>query len=412
MSYHDDVRKPRGNARMARCCVALVMLLTLGSLVPGSATATATSQFAVQEPDQDVQVPDVTATSVFVYDPESGVTLYAKDPDRQQQVGSIAKVMTALVTIEHVNGDEEVTIQEDDMLDNPTYSNMQLQVGDTLRVDQLLYGLLLPSGGDAAWALARYVGIQLSGSDETQVATAAFMDEMNAHAMELGLENTHFTNPDGADSEEAHSTAREVALMFAEMQDSDLLTEILEQPGYSFTSVGPEARSYTSDTTNQLLNQYGIDGSKTGSTVAAGGCVVLHRDINGGESSVIVSILGSDLEYDENFMQVADERWEDATALIEGMDSEFAWVDPASGEIFPGLGDELAIWDVEMQNPPSIPLPTNGSATPVYQLVLTPGENGIAGQVQFYVDGQTVGDVPVFTQGADQSNLTHNGEGG
>lgn len=268
-----------------------------------------------------VDVPEVTAQSVFALDPDTGEIILEQAGETRMPIGSITKVMTALVVIEHADLDETVTITNDDLV-GPGYSAMGLQPGDTLTVEQLLTGMLVVSGGDAAKALARHVGEGMATTDGSAEAVAAFVDAMNDKASELGLDDTQFANPDGEDSDEAWSTARDVATMFAALQENPTLAGMASEESYDFTSVGPEATPYTGQSTNQLAGEDGVTGAKTGSTVEAGGCVVLAREGASGVTE-IVAILGSDLEYDENWVAIVDERWTDAQVVMEAIDSHW-----------------------------------------------------------------------------------------
>lgn len=278
-----------------------------------------------------LDIPAVTAGSVFAYDIATGEVIYSANADEWRPVGSLAKIMTALVTLDHRRLDAEVVVSEADMI-APGYSTMWLQVGDTLTVEQLLTGLLLSSGGDAARALGRDIGTGLSGSDDPAIAVAAFVDAMNGRAADLGLTGTRFANPDGEDSADAWSTAHDVALMFGAVQEQPVLTGILAQVEYGFVSVGPERREYGGLTTNELAGLHGITGAKTGSTEAAGGCLVLARTANQGRTTVIIALLGSNLVYDETGMQIEDDRWTDATTLIEEIDARWTWDDSGPDE--------------------------------------------------------------------------------
>ena len=323
------------------------------------------------------------------------------------QIGSTVKVATALVVMKHGNPADEVLIDELDTVDITVYSNMQLQAGDTLTVGTLLYGLLLPSGNDGALALARHVGSQLCGCEDRNDAVGAFVQAMNDYAAELGLENTKFTNPGGIDAENTYSSARDIAILFGELMQNERLAGIVAEPAYSFFSAGPENRNYQESTTNRLLGQLGVIGGKTGTTGEAGACVVLARQMNGGASTVITAVLGSDVAYQDNMIvEGSDLRWDDARAIFGAMDQQFAWVTPGAEGTFPGLAEEMAVWQVQFNNPPTIPYPTSG-ATAAYQLILDgSGAGDESGMVRLFYDQQQVGNVPVYASSARSSMST------
>lgn len=295
-----------------------------------------------------LDVPDVTASSVFAFDPDTGEVILERNADERRLIGSVVKIATALVVVDHLEPDEEIVIASSDMVP-PGFSAMGLQPGDTLTVRQLLTGLLVASGGDAAQALAREVGGQLAGSDDPVTAVAAFVTAMNDKAAELSLNDTQFANPDGDDSDDSWSTAHDVAMMYARMTAHPLLAELAALPDYAFTSVGPEATPYAGTSTNQLVGQYGVLSAKTGSTEAAGGCLVLARSIPGGSGTEIVAILGADLAYDETWTPTVDERWNDAVAVMETIDA--GWT--------PG---QNLIADVATEAPVAAAFPAQGQA--------------------------------------------------
>lgn len=339
-----------------------------------------------------IQAPDVTAQGVYAYDLDTGIALFAKNEHERMPIGSVVKVLTALVVVKHAELDEEVVIVEDDLVDNPAYSNMQLQVGDTLTVSQLLYGLLIPSGSDGANALARHVGGIITGSDDPIAQLDGFVAEMNAFIAEQGLENTRFTNPHGLDAPNNYSTAYDTAILSGLLMQNEFLASVVGEPGYSFVSAGQEARQYQGQATNQLLGQSGVVGIKTGSTDDAGGCVVLARQMNDGNATVITSVIGADLTYDENSMIAVDERWNDAQRLFSFMDSTFAWQPLSDPSTFANLPTELSVWNVQVAGSPTIPVTTGADITTQYQLALN-ADGG--GAIEIYFNQDRVGTLPL-----------------
>jgi serine-type D-Ala-D-Ala carboxypeptidase (penicillin-binding protein 5/6) len=387
-----------------RSAALLALIIALVLTAPFGAGAVPAKPNPV-ETGFGIEPPQVTAKSIYVFDMTSGIELYAKDPDQRLQVGSIVKIATALVVMENAELDEQVVIQESDLVDVLEYSNMALTAGDTLSVSQLLYGLLIPSGNDGARALARHVGGKLSGSDDAEVATDAFVKRMNAYAAELGLKNTRFTVPDGVDTPNSYSTAHDVAILGSELMKNEFLASVVSEPAYRFISVGPEQRVYEKETTNQRLNVNGVVGIKTGTTGEAGGNVVLARDVNNGNSMVIMAIIGSAHSYDSGL----DDRWADADALIANMDSTFTWSTPDNAELLPGLSEEMGVWDVQFQNPPAVPIPSGGGIALGYQLQVGPQTEAgkQAGAVHLYYGDQEVGAIPIYQVGEQAGHMPH-----
>lgn len=347
-----------------------------------------------------IAAPAVSAQAVYVMDATSGIPLYSKNPDERRPIGSVVKIMTALVTLKYVENpdQEQVKIIETDPVE-PGYSTMNLQVGDTLTVTQLLYGLMLPSGGDAANALCRHVGAIISGVEgQPGIACESFVNEMNAYAAELGLDNSRFTNPDGRDADNAYSSAQDVYVMTEAMTRDDKLMGIIQNPAYRFNSVGPENREYVADSTlgPHLIN--GVIGGKTGSEQDAGGNVALIREVNGGSNRVIVVVMGSTLEYDENLMPTVDTRWDDVNTIISAMDSQFTWTDPSQAGVIPGLSEQMMVWDVRLQNPPAIPVPSGAGVNIAFQMQVGPVANTgePAGTLHLFYGDTPVGELPLY----------------
>lgn len=395
-------RHPSANWKKCYPLIVTIVFTLLASLSPAGLVTAAPGETGERRPERAIDPPSVSARAVFSFDLASGVVLYQKNPTERMQVGSTVKVATALVVMKHGNLDDEVLILESDEVDWTMYSNMQLRAGDTLTVGTLLYGLLLPSGGDGANALARHVGSTISGSDDPKTAIDAFVKAMNDLATELGLKNSRFANPSGIDAENSYSSAQDIAILFGELMKNETLAGIVAEPAYSFNSVGPESRQYQAETTNELLGQRGVIGGKTGSTADAGGCVVLARQMNNGANTVVTAIIGADLTYDDAGKVTEDARWDDARKILGDMDARFIWVVPGVEGAFPGLAEEMTAWQVEFRDPPTVPVPTGDDTPATYQLVLGPpvaaGER--CGSVELLVGGSAVGSIPVYQSGA------------
>ena len=204
-----------------------------------------------------------TAQSAILLHADTGQVLYEKDADTPALIASTTKVMTALVVLEHCGLEESVEIR-------PEYtgiegSSMYLAAGQSYTVKQLLYGLLLVSGNDAAVALACY----------TAGSTERFAEMMNEKAARLGLENTHFENPHGLDGQAHYSTARDLAVIMRAAMDNADFADIC---GTKAVTVG----RLTFVNHNKLLWRYqGCIGGKTGYTMAAGRSLVTCAERDG-----------------------------------------------------------------------------------------------------------------------------------
>ncbi|HET9111479.1 MAG TPA: D-alanyl-D-alanine carboxypeptidase family protein [Ktedonobacterales bacterium] len=150
--------------------------------------------------------PSVVASAAFLFDANTGLALYSKNADAELPQASCTKVMTALVAVEHGKLDQVITVGADaHALVGPDSSYMGLGVGEKLTLRDLLYGLMLPSGNDAAVAIA----------DGVAGSVPAFVALMNQRAQQLGLTHTHFINPHGLDAPGHYTSARDLAALAA-----------------------------------------------------------------------------------------------------------------------------------------------------------------------------------------------------
>lgn len=198
---------------------------------------------------------EVSAKSAVLYDAVSHRILFEKNADARLPVASTTKTMTALIVLENAQLTDIVTIKREHTL--PEGSSMYLRAGEKLSVEALLYGLLLMSGNDAAVALADYCG----GMD-------GFTAKMNDKAAELGLLNTHFTNPHGLDDEQHYSTARDMAVLSCACMENAVFREIVS------TRAKSVAGRYMTNHNRLLKTLRGAQGIKTGFTKRSGRCLL------------------------------------------------------------------------------------------------------------------------------------------
>ena len=197
-----------------------------------------------------------SAESAILLDAQTGRVIYEKNPDKQGLIASTTKIMTALVICEQSNVLDRVRIPKEAV--GIEGSSMYLREGEILTVQDLLYGLMLHSGNDAAVALAIYCG----GTVE------CFAELMNDKAHRLGMHDTHFVNPNGLDSPGHYSTARDMAILAAYAMQNPIFAKTVST---KTVTVGQR----TLRNHNKLLWQLeGADGVKTGFTKAAGRILV------------------------------------------------------------------------------------------------------------------------------------------
>ena len=234
-------------------------------------------------------LPDIDAPNAFVMG-KNGTVYYARSADEQVKIASITKVMTAILAVENCKMDEKITVSNAAAaVGNSTAGLLE---GDELTVEQALRGLMIPSGNDAAIALAEHVGKKLD--PKTKDAIATFVKAMNERAKKLGCTGTLFENPHGLDFDEwagdMHSTAHDVALMMQEAMKDDTIREVMasKDPWIEVTGADGSDHSHSMDTHNVLLGQDGNIGGKTGTTDDAGYCFASAYNRDGDEIYTVV----------------------------------------------------------------------------------------------------------------------------
>ena len=207
--------------------------------------------------------PETSAASAILMEADGGTVLYESNADAQMLIASTTKIMTALVVLEQCSPDEPVTVSA--VHTAVEGSSMYLQPGQTCTVEELLYGLMLVSGNDAALALAEHT----SGSVE------GFAALMNEKAAALGCENTAFVNPHGLNAEGHYSSARDLARIMAAAMENERFCSIAGAKTYTFGE-----QTYRNH--NRLLwSCDGVIAGKTGYTMAAGRTLVSCAERNG-----------------------------------------------------------------------------------------------------------------------------------
>ncbi|MCT9930886.1 D-alanyl-D-alanine carboxypeptidase [Planotetraspora sp. A-T 1434] len=215
--------------------------------------------------------PPVTAREAYLVDATAGTIQFAKRDTRRVPVASLTKVMTAYVVRKQARLDDVITITKADVRHAATSGATQagLRAGERLTVRDLLYGLMLPSGADAAHALAERYG----------PGTPRFVAKMNAAARSLGLADTRYANPDGMPSS-AYSTARDQAALAGLALKDPVIATIAKSREQVLRKTGLH-RAHVWHNTNKLLGDDGTLGLKTGYTQKAGYCLTFAAVRNG-----------------------------------------------------------------------------------------------------------------------------------
>ena len=228
----------------------------------------------------------ISAEKALVLDGSTGRELYEKRADSRSLIASTTKIMTALVICEQTNVLDRVRIPEQAV--GIEGSSLYLKAGEVLTVQDLLYGLMLHSGNDAAVALAIYCGGTVEG----------FAELMNDKAHRLGMYNTHFVNPHGLDAPDHYSTARDMAILAAYAMENPIFARTV-----STKTVTAGDRTFRNH--NKLLwTLEGADGVKTGFTKSAGRILVSSCTRQGRRLVAVTINDGNDWQDHRNLMEV------------------------------------------------------------------------------------------------------------
>ena len=226
--------------------------------------------------------PTLNSRRYAIYDRLSGRCIYGKDENKQTAMASTTKIMTSIIIVENCNLEDTVTITS--KAAGTGGSRLGLHTDDKITVNDLLYGLMLRSGNDAAVALA----IHTAGSVEE------FAKLMNKKAEELGLKNTHFVTPHGLDNSEHYTTAYELAVITDYALKNEIIAKVVKTKS---TTIKINGNSMQINNTNELLgNVEGVYGVKTGFTNNAGRCLV--TSVKRGDMDLIIVVLGADTRKD------------------------------------------------------------------------------------------------------------------
>ncbi len=241
--------------------------------------------------------PDIVAPAAVVVDLGTGSVVWGKDLHTMRPPASVTKIATTLAALDMAPLDRKITIQQSDLIGE---SSMGVEAGESLTLESLLYGLLLPSGNDAATAIARGLGYKVGDTDPKQ-SIARFVEAMNTKARTLGTRETHFVNPHGLDEMGHLTSASDLGILGAAFAANPVAMHISGTVAY-------DGFGHTVHTTNKLLydGRYSsVIGGKTGLTDEAGYTLVEIASKNG--RRMLSVELGT----------TADAFWTDAMHLLD-----------------------------------------------------------------------------------------------
>ncbi len=360
-----------------RAAVLALFVVCIILFIPVFTPALPCAVIQVTSCDEDVFRSDdavyVPASAAVLMDADSGRVLFAKNEKKRLPMASTTKIMTCLIASECLDPDDVVTVPKEAV--GVEGSSIYLEEGEKLTVRELLYGLMLRSGNDAASAVA----IAVSGSVD------GFVDLMNLKAKSLGLEDTHFMNPSGLPAEDHYTTARDLARLASYALKNEL-----------FASVAGEKRVAVSDgkrylvNRNKLLFTYdGMIGVKTGYTPEAGKCLVTAAKRNG------VTLVAVTLN-DGNV-------WNSHTALLDyGFDNFESVQVPRIEAVYNVYGGVTDFVKVSSQSGVCVTLPKGAELRiDVYEnvtLYAPVKQDDVVSYAEMICGNETVGYVPLYAE--------------
>lgn len=254
---------------------------------------------------------DVDAEAAILLDAETNEVLYYKNAVQAEFPASTAKLLTSLVALSMCSVDEQVTLGDELSMIASDSTRANLISGEVLTIHNLLEGMLLPSGNDAAYAVAAYVGRKslVKPDASKEEAVEEFIRLMNEYAAELGVKNSCFKTPDGYDAIGQYTTAYDMGLIGVAAANNEIITEISQKS--KSRNIFISGRDVTWINTNKLITQYSGQyyskaiGLKTGTSTMAGRCLIAAAEQDG--KRVVCVVMDSS----------SAGRWEDAISLLQ-----------------------------------------------------------------------------------------------
>lgn len=227
-----------------------------------------------------IKPPVIEAKSALIFDLSTTQVFYAKNINEKLPMASLTKIMTAIVALENKRKDDKYNVISDNLVGE---DSMGLTSGEVLSLEELLYGLILPSGNDAAEVLAA----------NYPKGREAFVAAMNNKAKALGLKDTNFTNPSGLQGDgKQYTTAYDLLIVtnYA-LEHFPLFRTVVQTPYYTISQTSTHTQFYLENETNLLTSYPGVKGVKTGYTPEAGLCLVTYLEYKG--QRILAILLGS-----------------------------------------------------------------------------------------------------------------------
>jgi D-alanyl-D-alanine carboxypeptidase len=344
-----------------RAMIGAVLLL---ALLPGP---------ALRVSAQATELDGISSKRYIVIDADTGEVFVEHNADQEAAMASLTKIFTTIEALERGDLSERITTDSSDLFDSNS-TTMGFGPNETFSLQDLLYGMMLPSGNDAAHAIARAIGYQDGDTDDQAVQN--FVDDMNQRNANMGLTHTHLVNPHGWGVDGHYSTARDLATFTMYALKYPMFRQLIGATDYT-TSDG----YYYVTNSNKLLNNYpGLIGGKTGYDDDAGYCLieVATRD---GSTMISVTLDGEapDIWYQDNAMLLDYAFEAKAERLASGKQiagDVVSYRDPDAAQILAQSrgGNSIGLAPVASASPP-----TEANATPAAQATVAPGPDDTRG---------------------------------
>lgn len=326
--------------------------------------------------------------SAIVMEASTGTILYQKNADEAHYPASITKIMTALIALENGNISDTVVFSKDAIY-NTEGSSIARDVGEEMTLEQCLYGMLLESSNECAYAIAEHVG----GDYDTFIAM------MNAKAVELGCTNTHFSNPHGLPDETHYTTAHDMALIAQEAWKNETFRIMTGTPRYEIPPTNKHSEITYLQNHNEMINAYHTakylyeycTGGKPGYTIAAKSTLVTYAQKDG--MTLICAVMYADRPY----------HWTDSKDLFEYCFSNFGLFNVAENEIT--YKEDISDHDVlsgqeelaELDPAACIVLPLAASfSEATAEIEEITDEPGVLGRIRYTYAGHEVGTADIL----------------
>jgi D-alanyl-D-alanine carboxypeptidase (penicillin-binding protein 5/6) len=228
----------------------------------------------------NLKTPEITAKSALVFDTTTKEVLYSKNPTQKLPMASLTKIMTAIVSLENKKKDDSYIVSQEDLVGE---DSMGLDAGEKLSMEELMYGMLMHSGNDAAEVLA----------NNFPGGRTAFIKAMNNKVKALGLKETNFTNPTGLEGDGKQYTTAYDLVVETEyaLATFPFFDQVVSTFDYNIPQTSTHKEYDLENETNLLTSYPGVKGVKDGYTPEAGLCLVTYLDYKG--HKIIAVILGS-----------------------------------------------------------------------------------------------------------------------